>query len=148
MNRKQLKILISVLVFIIIMIALTFIYYFGNNIYESKKAGVIELNDRNFEKEVLKSDKPVLVEFYSNLCFPCIQMFSVITDFAQNNKDIKVGKVNVYNKDAKRLVKSFNISATPMMLVFKNGSVTNYVVGYQTEKKLNKLIKIDKYKED
>ena len=148
MNRKQLKILISVLVFIIIMIALTFIYYFGNNIYESKKAGVIELNDRNFEKEVLKSDKPVLVEFYSNLCFPCIQMFSVINDFAQNNKDIKVGKVNVYNKDAKRLVESFNISATPIMLVFKNGSVTNYVVGYQNEKTLNKLIKIDKYKEN
>ena len=66
MTRKQLKILIAILSFIIILFAITVIYYFGNNAYRSSKAGVLELNDSNFEEKVLKADEPVLVEFYSN----------------------------------------------------------------------------------
>lgn len=143
MTRKQLKILIAILSFIIILFAITIIYYFGNNAYRSSKAGVIELNDSNFEEKVLKADEPVLVEFYSNFCFPCIQMFSVINSIAENNKDIRVGKVNVYDKESTRLIESFNISATPIMLLFENGEVKSAVVGARSEEELMKELKLN-----
>ena len=140
MNAKQLKILIAILLFIIILFAITVIYYFGTNAYRSSKAGIMEFNDNNFEEEVLNAEEMVLVEFYSNFCFPCIQMLPVMNEVAENNKDIKVGKVNVYDKNSERLVESFKINATPIMLIFKDGEVYNYIIGATNAEEIEKKL--------
>ena len=86
------------------------------------------LNDQNFEQEVLKSDKPVFVDFWATWCPPCKMMGPVIDKLAEEYGDkIKVCKLNV--DEARAAAGTYGIEAIPTMMIFKNGQVVGSLVG-------------------
>lgn len=93
----------------------------------------------NFEAEVLKSDKPVLVDFWAGWCGPCRMLSPTVEEIAAENSDIKVGKVNV--DEQPELAQQFNVMSIPMLVVFKNGQAVNSSVGVQPKAAILSLVK-------
>ena len=100
---------------------------------------VMELTDQNFESEVLKSDKPVLVDFWAEWCQPCRMLTPTIEKLANDYKGkVKVGKVDT---DANRDVSMrFGISAIPTVILFKGGQVAQKFVGLRQEKDFKEVL--------
>jgi thioredoxin 1 len=95
----------------------------------------IELNDSNFEKEVLKSSVPVLVDFWAEWCGPCRMMNPIMAELAAAYAGkIKVGKVNVDENTA--LSTQFGIQGVPSFLIFQKGELVKQMVGAQSAEKL------------
>ena len=102
-----------------------------------------EFSDSNFEKEVLKSKIPVLVDFWAEWCGPCRMLGPAIEELAKEYAGkIKVGKVNVDENPG--VSSKFGIRSIPALLMFKNGGVVEQMVGAQPKnvsaKKLDTLI--------
>ncbi|MCF7855820.1 MAG: thioredoxin [Candidatus Pacebacteria bacterium] len=93
---------------------------------------LIELNEKNFETEVVKASVPVLVDFWAQWCGPCLRMAPVLDEVATDIGDkAKVGKVNVDESPA--LAARYNIRSIPTFLVFKEGEVVDQLVGMQSK---------------
>ncbi len=88
---------------------------------------VIALTNSSFEKEVMKSEKPVLIDFYADWCGPCKMVSPVVDKIAEENPDIKVCKVNVDSEP--ELAQKFGIASIPTLVVVKDGRITNQKVG-------------------
>lgn len=99
---------------------------------------VIEINNENFEKEVMKSDLPVLLDFWASWCGPCKMMLPVVDDIAESMTSIKVGKVNV--DECQDLAARYNVMSIPTFIAFKNGAEIGRTVGVQSKEELMKLI--------
>lgn len=97
------------------------------------------ITKENFEQEVLKADKPVVVDFWAPWCGPCRMMGPILEEFAKEfeGKYI-VGKVNV--DDEEELAGRFNVMSIPTIKVFKNGQETASALGVQPKEKLIELI--------
>ncbi|MFA7209772.1 MAG: thioredoxin [Parcubacteria group bacterium] len=95
----------------------------------------MEFTDQNFEQEVLKSDKPVLVDFWAPWCGPCQMMGPIISDLATEMGDkAKIGKLNVdENPD---IAAKFGIMSIPSIKIFKGGKVAKEFVGVQNKDSL------------
>ena len=80
----------------------------------------LKLSSENFEKEVLNSEKPVLVDFYADWCGPCNAMAPIVEELATElNEKAKVGKINVdENSD---IAVEYNVMSIPTFIIFKNG---------------------------
>jgi len=88
----------------------------------------VKVTKDNFEKEVLKSDKVVLVDFWASWCGPCRMLGPVLGQLAEKMEDtLVVGKVNV--DEEKELAMKYGISSIPALKLFKNGKVVNERVG-------------------
>ena len=100
---------------------------------------VLELTDQNFEAEVLKSDKPVLVDFWAEWCMPCKMLGPTIDKLAKDyNGKVKVGKVDT---DANRDVSMrFGISAIPTVILFKDGKIAQKFVGLRKEQEFKEVL--------
>ncbi|HIR12445.1 MAG TPA: thioredoxin [Candidatus Choladousia intestinavium] len=95
---------------------------------------VINITSENFQEEVLKSDKPVLLDFWASWCGPCRMVSPVIDEIAGERSDIKVGKVNV--DEQQELAAQFQVMSIPTLLVLKDGQVVNKSVGAQPKAKI------------
>ena len=101
---------------------------------------VVPVSDKNFEAEVLKSDLPVLVDFWAEWCGPCRMISPIVEEIANDLKGkLKVAKINV--DDSQELAAQFNIMSIPTLLIFKNGQSVEQMVGAMS--KDNLLAKIN-----
>lgn len=101
---------------------------------------VISLNENNFEEEVLKSDKPVLIDFWASWCGPCRMMSPVIDEIAEEMKDeVKVCKINI--DEEQNLAVKYNVMSIPTFIVFKNGTEVDRSVGVQDKSEIIGMIK-------
>ena len=99
---------------------------------------MLNITKANFEQEVLKSDRPVLLDFWASWCGPCRMVAPTLDEIAAERQDIKVGKINV--DEERNLSLSYGIEAIPTVIVIKNGEVTNKAVGFRSKEDLLALL--------
>lgn len=99
----------------------------------------IVITKDNFQKEVLESKQPVLVDFWATWCGPCQMVSPLVDEIADERTDIRVGKVNV--DEQRELAMSFKVMSIPTLLVFKDGKVANHAVGAMPKEEILNLVK-------
>ena len=100
---------------------------------------VLTLTKENFDAEALKSDIPVLVDFWAEWCGPCRMFSPIVDEFAEENEGrVKVGKVNV--DEQPDLAGRYGAMSIPTAILFKNGEIADTLVGVQPKTALEELI--------
>ena len=88
---------------------------------------VLHINKDNFHKEVLNSDKPVLLDFFASWCGPCRMVGPILDEIAEEREDIKVCKINI--DEQPELASRYRIMTIPTLMVLKNGQIMEQSVG-------------------
>ena len=102
-------------------------------------AAVIDITSENFEKEVMASNKPVLIDFWAVWCGPCQMMAPVIHELADEMLEIKVGKINV--DEQMELARQYRVMSIPTMIIFKGGQEVKRMVGVTSKGDLKAALK-------
>jgi thioredoxin 1 len=99
----------------------------------------LEFSEQNFEEEVLKSDKPVLVDFWATWCAPCRMMAPAVDAIAEAYAGrAKVGKLNV--DDNLTITSHYKIRGVPTLLLFKGGQIQEQIAGVASKEAISKLL--------
>lgn len=102
--------------------------------------GILDLNDSTFESEVLKSESPVLVDFWAPWCGPCRILAPVVEEIANSYTGrIKVGKINV--DDNQETTMQYGIRSIPTLILFKNGKALDQIIGAVPKSEIEKMVK-------
>lgn len=99
---------------------------------------VVTLTKENFANEVLKSEKPVLIDFWAAWCGPCRMVSPVIDEIAGEVKNAKVGKINV--DEQPQLAAQFGVMSIPTLVVMKDGKVVRQAVGVRPKSEILKML--------
>ena len=100
----------------------------------------VKITVSNFESEVLRSDQPVLVDFYADWCGPCRMLAPVLEEIAREYEGgVKVGKVNV--DEQMELAQKFGVSSIPLLVVFTDGQPMAKSLGYRPKEEIVNLLK-------
>ncbi len=97
-------------------------------------ANAVSVTDANFNDEVLKADKPVLVDFWAEWCGPCKMVGPVVEEIATENDSIKVCKLDVDNNQS--TASTYSVMSIPTLILFEDGKVKNKVTGYMPKAQL------------
>lgn len=100
---------------------------------------MIDVTNENFESEVLKSDKPVIVDFWAPWCGPCRALAPVLSALARENHLIKIVKVNV--DDNQDVAQQYKVSSIPTLVMFKEGQESDRRIGVMNKTQLDAWIK-------
>jgi thioredoxin 1 len=100
---------------------------------------VLSVQRINFKEDVLSSDKPVLVDFWASWCGPCRMLSPVVEQIATEHPEIKVCKINV--DEEPELAQTFQISAIPALIFFKNGKPVDGSIGVKSKEAIEEMIK-------
>ena len=95
---------------------------------------VVTITKENFQKEVVESEKRVLLDFWASWCGPCRMLSPIVDEIAEERTDIKVGKVNV--DEQQELAATFNVMSIPTLIVLYKGQVVNQSVGVRPKKQI------------
>ena len=100
----------------------------------------ITITKENFEAEVLKSDVPVLLDFWATWCGPCMMIAPTLEEIARENEgELKVGKINV--DEQMELAMQFGVTSIPLLVVMQNGQIVKKAVGAMPKAKIEALFK-------
>ena len=100
---------------------------------------ILEVTDANFDEEVLKSDQPVLIDFWAVWCGPCKALSPIVDEVAQSySGKVKVAKMNVDQNPG--TPGRYGIRGNPTLLIFKGGQVKEQIVGYVPKETIEKAI--------
>ena len=149
MKNKILWFIIFALLVIAIIVASLFIkgkeletIQGSNTINESKEEdsmNVLKVTDNTFEQEVLKSNIPVLIDFYADWCGPCKMLSPTVDEVAAENDDIKVVKINV--DESQETAIKYQVMSIPTLVVIKNGNEVNRSVGVIDKEEILNMVK-------
>lgn len=96
---------------------------------------VLKIEEENFEKEVLKADGKVLLDFYADWCMPCKMMSPTIDEIAEEFQGkVKVGKINV--DDNQNLAMKYDVMSIPTIMIFENGNPIKTFIGVTEKQKI------------
>src|ERR1700690_346861 len=114
------------------------------NVYNEEKKmagnGIVEVTDANFDQDVLKSDKPVLVDFWATWCAPCRAIAPSVEELAKAyDGKVKVGKLNIAEQQG--VAQTYGIRSIPTLLVFKGGKVVGQIVGAVPKNRIEDALK-------
>lgn len=100
---------------------------------------VLKITKDNFEKEVMQSDKPILLDFWASWCGPCKMVGPVVEQVAEETADAaRVGKINV--DEEQELAQAFKVMSIPTLVVMKDGKVVKSTVGVQSKQTLLSML--------
>lgn len=99
---------------------------------------ILKITKENFEAEVLKSDKKVVLDFWATWCGPCKMIAPVLEEIAEERQDIKIGKVDVDTEG--ELAVRFGVMSIPTLVFFENGEEKNRVIGFHTKEEIEELL--------
>lgn len=100
---------------------------------------IIDLTKENFQAEITKSDKPVLVDFWAVWCGPCQMMAPILHELEAEMPDVQIGKVNV--DEQMDLTRQFRVVSIPTLIIFKNGQEVQRMVGVTSKEELKDALK-------
>ena len=154
MKEKQSLILLIVMLIVVIGAAVIFYERFSQNENEvepnvileanvenneNAKSDVLDIESSNFETEVIKSEKKVLIDFYADWCGPCQKLSPIVDKFAEEHSEIKVVRIDIDAQE--ELADRYNIRSIPTLVVIENGEEINRVIGLVSEEKIIELCK-------
>lgn len=100
---------------------------------------IIDLTKENFQAEITKSDKPVLIDFWAVWCGPCQMMAPILHELEAEMPDVQIGKVNV--DEQMDLARQFRVVSIPTLIIFKNGQEVQRMVGVTSKEELKDALK-------